>query len=136
MNTSPIPLGTDNSVYIERLQQAKRVMHGLSDDQRLKNFDIGVFVIQSDNGVVGCIAGLCGMDPWFQQEGLVSELNDLGGTVSIQPSVFFGTEEPFYRSNYNISGRVTVEDAISALDRAIERFKAIALEPLPLFAQS
>ena len=136
MNTPPIPLGTDNSVYIERLQQAIRVMEGLSDEQRFKNVDIGVFVRNSDNGIVGCIGGLCGMDPWFQQEGLTSILNDGGGTVSIQLSVFFGTAEPFYRSNYNVPGRVTVEDAISALDRAIERFKAIALEPLPLFTES
>ena len=132
MNTSPIPLGIDNSVYIERLRQAKRVMQGLSEDQRLNNFDIGVYVVKSDHGIVGCVAGLCSLDPWFQQEGLISELNELGGKVSPRPSVFFGTEDPFYRSNYLIAGRVTVEDAISALDRAIERFEAIALEPLPL----
>jgi hypothetical protein len=115
------PIPVENSVYVERLRQAKRVMENLSAEQRVNNFNINLWVITSEHGIVGCIAGLCGQDLWFQEQGLTSETDIHGGRLSIPPEIFFGTEEPFYGSNYRTGGRVTVEDAISALDRAIER---------------
>lgn len=116
------PIPAANSVYAERLRQAKRVMQDLSADQRVNNFNIGVFVVESKHGIVGCIAGLCGQDSWFQEQGLVSETNDHGGRLSVSIQTFFGTEEPFYENYYTNGRRATVEDAISALDRAIARF--------------
>lgn len=120
MNTSPTPV--DKSVYVERLLQAKRVMQELSEEQRLNNFDIGTFAINTDHGIVACAAGFCGLDPWFQERGFQTTYTSDGiGGVSIMPETFFGTDAPFYPSNYSVEGRVTVEDVISALDRAIKR---------------
>ena len=123
------PMPVQNSVYVERLRQAKRVMQGLSAEQRVNNFDIHLYVINSDRGIVGCVAGLCGQDPWFQEQGLVSETDIPGGRLSIPPETYFGTEEPFYGWYYRTGGRVTVEDAISALDSAIERISQRAQQP-------
>jgi len=119
MDTSATPI--QNFVYRERLEQAKRVMEGLSEQQRLRNFNVGLYAIQSDEGVVACIAGHCGLDPWFQERGFFTTVGRETGTVSVYPSEFFGTADPFFASNYGKSV-VTFEDAICALNRAINLF--------------
>ena len=121
MNTSSTPV--ENSVYAERLLHAKRVMRELSEEERLNNFDIGVFARSTDHGIVACAAGFCGLDPWFQERGFQTIYTTDGiGSVSMLPEDFFGTAAPFYPCNYGIRDRVTVEDVISALDREIRRF--------------
>jgi hypothetical protein len=120
MNSSSNPI--DVNVYRERLQQAKRVVEALSNEQRVNNFDIGRYAVESVYGVVGCIAGLCGLDPWFQERGFVTTVGCSMGSVSIEPADFFGTSAPFFPSNYLPRTTVTVEDALVALDRAIELF--------------
>jgi hypothetical protein len=115
MHSSPTP-----SECRERLQQAKRLLQGLSETERIHNFDITVFAVTSPNGVVGCIAGLCGLDPWFQERGLFTTVGVSIGSVSIPPEEFFGSETPFYRRSYLPKTHVSVDDAIAALDRAQE----------------
>ena len=110
------------SIYRERLQQAKRVMQGLSDQQRVNNFSMNVFAISSDLGVIACIAGHCGLDPWFQERGFVTRMSGASGYVNIAPERFFGTEQPFYPSYYSTPSSVTFDEALSALDSAIARF--------------
>jgi hypothetical protein len=41
--------------------------------------------------------------------------------VNLDLREFFGTNIPFYASNYSTDQPVTVEDAIRALDRALDR---------------
>jgi len=115
MDTTANPIS--NSVYRERLQQAKRVMEGLTEQQRSNNFDINRFASESEFGVIACIAGHCGLDPWFQAQGFETDIKD--SNVNILPEDFFGTMKPFYRSYYQTE-HVTVDDAICALDRAID----------------
>ena len=126
MNTSPTTLD-QQSAYRERLQQAKRVMEGLVEAQQTDRFNINIFAAQRGDHIIGCIAGLCGLDPWFQKQGFVTRVasyyNSLGD-VSIGLRDFFGTDIPFYASNYEADKPVTVEDAIRALDRALERFSS------------
>lgn len=124
MNSSSSPTES-NAVYIERLQQAKRVLLTLSDQQRMANFNMDIFAKQSDQGVIACIAGHCGLDPWFQERGFVTTVGESFGDVSLHPDEFFGTARPFYPSyysNYSTGKSVSFDDAVAALDRAIARF--------------
>lgn len=120
-------------VYIERLEQAVRVMKGLSEIDRA-NFDIRITAIQTEHGLRACVAGHCGLDPWFQAHGLSTIVDESGlgstGDLTIGFGEFFGTCTPFFRSRYPaelISGcrEVTVDDAIAALGRSIDLFKTM-----------
>lgn len=122
MTTSTTSIESTPSVHRERLQQAKRVMHELSSRADIK-FCIGVYARKSEQGIEACIAGLCGLDPWFQDRGFVTHVatdSDSIGYTNILPEHFFGTGEPFYPGWYR-HDPATVEDAIAALDEAIAR---------------
>lgn len=118
-------------VYIERLEQAVRVMEGLSEADRA-NFDIEVIAVKTASGIRACIAGHCGLDPWFQARGLstiVGEGEDGTGDLTIGFADFFGTNRPFFGSAYplKLAGYqdVTVCEAIAALKRTIDAFKRV-----------
>lgn len=119
-----------NANYIERLEQAVRVMRGLSEHDRKHHFNIGVFARQTECGTVACVAGHCALDPWFQERGfkietIGTERWDLG-SVTLSLEEFFGTTTPFFSSAYPlhvIQRGVTVDDAISALETEIERMR-------------
>lgn len=121
-----------SSMYIERLEHAVRVMAGLSGGDR-SNFDINVVAVRTEHGLRACIAGHCGLDPWFQAQGLTTFVDDgkggSTGDLSIGFGEFFGTCNPFLRSRYPVrlaDGHedISVADAISGLKRAIDLFKA------------
>jgi len=95
-------------------------MQGLSDPQRVHNFNIGVFAIRSDFGVIACIAGHCGLDPWFQERGFFTTVGADLGSISMAPEDFFGTDKPFF--SYGAKRLVTFDDALRALDSAIASF--------------
>lgn len=120
------------ATYIERLGQAVRVMEGLSESERA-NFTLSAWAERRVSGIAGCIAGHCGLDPWFQAQGLVTTVAEAGdgiGSVNILPGIFFGTGKPFYLEHYEsvlqqrpIGDRyVKPEDAIVALKEAINEF--------------
>lgn len=58
---------------IERWEQAKRVLKGLTPHERRQHFDMSVFGERTSCGTVACAAGHCGLDPWFNRRGLVME---------------------------------------------------------------
>lgn len=120
MNGSSTPNMT--AVYRERLEQAVRVMRGVLERGEQHRFNIGVFAARSASDIVCCIAGFCGLDPWFIIRGFRATAGASMGMVSILPEDFFGTPVPFYCHYYpkSCQGRITVEDAIAALHRAIE----------------
>ena len=107
------------SVYREGLQQAIRVLQALPEQQRVNNFNISIYAIRSGVGVIACIAGHCGLDPWFQERGFVTAIGESMGSVSVLPEDFFGTARPFHRRHYPDYETVTVDDAIQALDDSI-----------------
>ena len=122
--TAPTP-----AIFIERLQQAIRVVKKAATDPDVV-FDIDVYAASEDNALHACIAGLCGFDPWFQEQGLRTRMDDDIGDVSIQPLEFFGTEGPFFHSGYESGAKarsVTFQDGIDALKREIERLQAPAI---------
>lgn len=121
MDTPTVP--ETNAVYFERLEQAMRVMHDLKANPAGRRFNINTFGATDACGtIVGCIAGFCGLDPWFNERGLGMEMDmDGSPTPSVLPGDFFGTEKPFYLSYYGTRdpARVTIDDAIDALNRAM-----------------
>lgn len=127
-----------NATCIERLQQALRVMDGLSDAQRA-NFDINVIARRTETGITACIAGYCGFDPWFQARGfstIVGEGSSIGG-VTVSFNVFFGTSRPFvtwYYCGERADRVITVDDAIEALRQEIDCFKRAPGEAAALTA--
>jgi hypothetical protein len=111
----------NKAIYRERLQQALRVMQGVVERHEEDRFDINTFARDSEGGVICCIAGFCGLDPWFQERGLVTKVGNHFGDVSILPEEFFGTDKPFYAPKYGKpSNLVTIDDGIAALNRAID----------------
>lgn len=128
------------ATYIERLKQAVRVMEELSATDQV-NFTLQYWAQRRDNGMLcGCIAGHCGLDPWFQANGLTTTIMDRIdgiGSVSIFPEEFFGTEKPFYARNYESvqrrapeDRRVKPDDAITALKDAISAFEILRSDPI------
>jgi len=120
MNVTPEQIPATNADYQERLHQAVRVMQEVIERNDQERFDIHVYARADRGGPVCCIAGFCGLDPWFQERGLIAVPGASMGWVSVQPEAFFGTDRPFYANGYSKNGRVTVDDAIFALKRAIE----------------
>lgn len=115
-------------IYVERLQQAVRVMAGLSETDRA-HFDVDIWATVRDGNFVACVAGHCGQDPWFQAQGLFTYVGAPDsreiGSIYPHPIEFFGTDTAFYRHTYEpaLGGRaVTVDDAIAALKQAIREF--------------
>lgn len=54
---------------IQRLEQALRVMNEMTPHERRKHFDMNTWGEITSCGTVGCLAGHCGMDPWFRRRG-------------------------------------------------------------------
>lgn len=134
MDTPTVP--ETNAVYRERLQQAMRVMQELKANPGDRRFNIETYATMDESGtIVGCIAGFCGLDPWFQERGFFMELGKVA--PSVFPNEFFGTEEPFYLSRYGTHdpARVTIDDAINALTRAIAalppKILRVSIGPMP-----
>jgi hypothetical protein len=120
----------ESKTYIERLNQAVRVMENLSENDRA-NFDLGVWAVVRDGSIAACVAGHCGLDPWFQAQGLRTYIGTNVGQVYPHPIEFFGTDLGFYRHTYGpeFNDRaITPKDAIAALRQAISEFAEIAID--------
>lgn len=121
-----------SSVNLLRLEQAKRVMSGLDEHTRRKHLNMNVFARETDCGTVACVAGFCGLDPWFIADGFVTFAGYLNssaiGGVSVNLLDYFGTEEPFFPQYYPEETKehgITVEDTIVALDKAIAVMRTV-----------
>lgn len=89
---------------------------------------MNVYAKHSDHGVIACIAGHCGLDPWFQERGFFTRVGKTFGDVSFCLDEFFGTAQPFSPAFYSADKSAAFDDAIVALDRAIARFSSEANE--------
>jgi len=109
------------TVFIERLKQAIRVLEEASTRPDIV-FNIFHFASRENGVLNACIAGLCGLDPWFQEQGLKTLLDSGIGDITVHPQDFFGTSRPFYYSRYPTELRcrdLTFQDGIDALNREI-----------------
>lgn len=127
--TCVVECNSKKAVCRERLEQALRVMEGLSEHQRAHEFDMHVYAKRTPHGISACIAGFCGFDPWFQEREFETSVGDVLGSTSVPPGEFFGTEKPFLPSYYR--GRadqpaddvpISYEEAVAALKVAIVEF--------------
>jgi hypothetical protein len=81
MNSSSDTIPETNAVYRERLQQAVRVMQGVVERHEEGRFDINVYAKADEGGAICCIAGFCGLDPWFQERGFITKVGTVFGDV-------------------------------------------------------
>lgn len=120
------------ATFVERLKQAIRVMDGLAESERA-NFTLSAWATRTPAGLCACIAGHCGLDPWFQERGLITTIEDESdgmGKVSVFPEVFFGTSTPFYPQLYRdalleSANEVSPDEATAALKTAVAGFEAM-----------
>ena len=98
MNEKKIPA----KILIKRLQRAYKIMDKMTPHERRKHFDMGKWGQKTECGTVGCLAGHCGLDPWFKKEGFEFRFDKkpdsngrfYGGFVGgwRKPEQFFGTQ--------------------------------------------
>ena len=55
---------------IERWENVVRVLQNLPAHEKRKHFDMANWGIINECGTVACAAGHCGLDPWFNKQGL------------------------------------------------------------------
>jgi hypothetical protein len=76
---------------IERVDRARLVLKRMSKHAIEKHFDMSIWGNQTPCGTVGCAAGQCGLDPWFNRRGFRMHFNRYGSQLwSTHPSRFFG----------------------------------------------
>jgi hypothetical protein len=120
-----------NWKFIERLEQAIRVMRSLTPHQRKKHLDMRHWGYETECGTVACAAGHCGMDPWFRRRGfkLSPSLTPPGeeswwsyGQVSRVVTDFFGTCAPFEPAAYDkLPNEIKVGDVLRKMKSEIKR---------------
>lgn len=117
-----LPPDTELPNYVERWEQALRLLENLTPDERVKNLDISHWGYRAP---CGTLAGLCSVDPWFQARGFTSELapNETGllKFTNQSPEDFFGdiaTDFIF------LGGRRRYEDLVLAVKQHLQYLKA------------
>ena len=55
---------------IERWENVVRVLTELPPHEKRKHFDMANWGVTNECGTVACAAGHCGLDPWFNKQGL------------------------------------------------------------------
>jgi hypothetical protein len=79
--------------YIERWEQALRVLESMDEHEREKHFDMSMWGARTSCGTVACVAGHCSFDPWFREHGFsgkFDEDHDVLRFPQAQPLEFFG----------------------------------------------
>jgi hypothetical protein len=61
---------------IQRLKQALRVMTSMSAHVRKHHFDMSYWGQKTSCGTVACLAGHCGLDPWFRRKGFKMDFKE------------------------------------------------------------
>lgn len=76
---------------VQRWERVRKVLRDMSKHQIKHHFDMGQWIRETECGTVGCAAGLCSIDPWFNRRGFASKL-EFGAHSgwTIHPCDFFG----------------------------------------------
>ena len=82
---------------IERVHRARLVLRRMSKHAIEHHFDMTMWGSKTKCGTVGCAAGQCALDPWFQRRGFGMTFNQGGyhRWTGLHPSNFFG-EDLYY----------------------------------------
>jgi hypothetical protein len=123
---------------LERWQQAQRVLEEMSEYVIKNRFYMGSWGWRTECGTVACLAGHCGMDPWFRQRGFIFKPRPLGtgrgppvwGLVNAFPAQlprqFFGD-----RGTENVLLQTSAwhEETLASVKREIAWLKWIGAKP-------
>lgn len=67
---------------VARWENVHRVFMSLDEHARTKHFDMEHWIFTNECGTIGCIAGHCGLDPYFASRGLKpSIVKEIDGTI-------------------------------------------------------
>ena len=115
-------LPTETSPYVERWEQALRVLEGMTEHERTKHFNMGIWGAETDCGTVACLAGHCSLDPWFRDRGFRGKFSIDGYLkfTDATPEGFFGE-----RGNAHIftGPDETWEDVVESVKAHIDYLK-------------
>src|SRR5260370_6670727 len=64
--------------YIERWEQALRVLESMTEHERRLHFDMTSWGKQTHCGTVACLAGHCSLDLWFRERGFSGQVDETG----------------------------------------------------------
>lgn len=109
---------------VERWENCLRVLENMSEHDRTQHWNMSLYMKTTACGTIGCAAGHCSMDPWFQEQGLKPEKSWDGYWYlpdNIDLDTFFG-----YRGSRDIFHNYTkrsVEDVIEEVRIHIEWLK-------------
>lgn len=78
--------------YIERWEQALRVLTKMTKHERERHFNMSHWGERTECGTVACLAGHCSLDPWFRERGFRSYFAENGALYfrHAVPEDFFG----------------------------------------------
>lgn len=118
-----------NDQLIERWENCKRVLENLSPHDRELHWDMSLYLRDTACGTVGCAAGHCSMDPWFQSQGLIPTLHKddgwyLDGDIDLDK--FFGRQGS--RNIFHDYSRRSVETVIEEVTKHIQWLKDTGYE--------
>jgi hypothetical protein len=110
--------------YVERWEQALRVLENMTEHERLHHFDMSFWAKKTDCGTVACLAGHCSFDPWFRERDFIGEIDDtVGSEINFKgqlPTEFFGRRG--YYTVFMEGGR-DYDDVVDAVHEQIEYLK-------------
>lgn len=119
---------------IEVWENVERVLMNLSEHDRTKHWDMSEFLVDTNCGTVGCAAGHCAMDPWFQAHGwkaVRSEEDEKYWTTAAGIHEFFGYEGSL--SIFHDYSRRPVETVVDEVQRHIESLRRKLPHPFAYF---
>ena len=83
--------------YLERWEQALKVLQRFTHHQRRTSLDMNIWGRRSACGIVACLGGHCSLHPWFRSRGFTSQFVQAAGydtwelhLTGIPPGEFFG----------------------------------------------
>jgi hypothetical protein len=123
---------------IERWEHADLTLKNLSPHEKRKHFDLGDWGTKGPCGTVACVAGHCGMDPWFRRRGFKLDFEfvrytcggqkegfwQMKGDIADDAFRFFGSEG-YYRifTGTDVRGEQRVSDSRKAIQRYLKELR-------------
>lgn len=92
----------EQSVIVERWENALRVLQQMTTHERRRHFNMGSWGQKTECGTIACLAGHCSIDPWFKHRGFTSAFEKI--TKNHPPQLCFTGQEPeifFGHGGYN-----------------------------------
>lgn len=122
---------------IRRWEHVDLTLKNLSPHEKRKHFNLGEWGKKTECGTVACVAGHCGLDPYFRRQGFKLEFKfvsfhfgskegywEMDNDIANDAHAFFGNEG--YHLVFlgeDVKGKQTVSDARKAVQRYVKELK-------------